>query len=273
MHPKSTPPRTIDPRYFDTDPNPSGLCLCGCGQRTKVATFNNAQTGYRKGHHKLLIQGHKTFGHPVTMYCETCGSPFQTRPSKADGRRFCSVKCAGIAQRGEEGLTPGNIERFWTYVDTSGGPDACWNWQGTIDRFGYGFFSICQKQHRAHRISAELAYGPCPEDRRVCHHCDNTACVNPAHLYYGTAKDNTQDAIRRGRFRGFDLTQLRGEKHNKAKLTEAQVIDLRRRWAEAPFNMAAEARKLGVATTSVEAIIKQKNWRFLPSVEELKRTG
>lgn len=264
------PPKNTSSWFFDEDPNPAGICQCGCGQPTAVSTFNNGQTGYRKGFHKVFIQGHAQGTGLASKACEACDGVFWDKPSKMITRHYCSTSCAAIASRGEIGLTPSNIERFWTHVDRSGGPNACWEWTGPRSRLGYGRFSICQVRHIASRVAAEIAYGPCPEDRRTCHACDNPPCCNLAHLYYGTAKDNTQDAIRRGRFRGYDLSLLYGEVHPKARLTEAQVIDIRRRWGVAHFNVAAEARKLGVRTPSVWAIINQTHWRHLPSVEELK---
>lgn len=43
-------------------------------------------------------------------------------------------------------------------------------------------------------------YGEIQEGLCVLHRCDNKKCVNPNHLYVGTKKQNTLDAVSRGRF-------------------------------------------------------------------------
>lgn len=47
------------------DPNPSGLCMCGCGERTKTHTWNDAVRGYRNGHHSRYVRGHHGTGHKI----------------------------------------------------------------------------------------------------------------------------------------------------------------------------------------------------------------
>ena len=92
-------------------------------------------------------------------------------------------------------------ERFWSKVDRSGGPDACWPWMAARNEHGYGVMRIEGRNVRAHRVSLTLAAGksdPGPSVK-VLHSCDNPPCCNPAHLRYGTQGDNIRDAIERGR--------------------------------------------------------------------------
>ncbi len=53
----------------------------------------------------------------------------------------------------------------------------------------------------AYRASYEAWVGPIPDGMYACHKCDNPLCCNPAHIFPGTAKENSQDAIQKGRWK------------------------------------------------------------------------
>lgn len=95
-------------------------------------------------------------------------------------------------------------------------PSGCWEWRGsTIPGIGYGVLCFSREGKvfnlYAHRISFEHHKGPIPKGAQICHHCDNRRCVNPDHLYLGTAKTNAQDCVARRRKQDFRTHKLAGK--------------------------------------------------------------
>lgn len=149
------------------------------------------------------------------------------------------------------------INRFWTRVDYSGGPEACWLWTGHIGENGYGVISINGKAHKAHRVSYFMEYGRI-DDRFVLHHCDVRACVNPAHLFLGTPKDNSQDAVKKGR-----NAKLYGEHNGKSKLTRADVLAIRRMCRQSGVYQKTVAKQVGVSEATVSYVVNGGRWQKL----------
>lgn len=138
-------------------------------------------------------------------------------------------------------------EKYWTEPMTG-----CWLWVGSVNYDGYGVIWYKHSRKRAHRASYELHYGPIPEGLVVCHRCDTPACVAPHHLFLGTSKENSEDAVRKGRM-------SRGEKVGTSKLTEQQVREIYS--ATGPQRQIAEA--YGIHQAHVSDIKTKRRWAHL----------
>jgi hypothetical protein len=157
-------------------------------------------------------------------------------------------------------------DRFWAKVQKT---KSCWLWTGSRNEHGYG--SILGNDRRlihAHRVSWELANGPIPAGVDVLHNCpggDNPSCVNPAHLWLGTATDNSRDMVRKGRHYAHATPErvLRGERHGHAKLTDAQVRTIRARYAQGGVTQTELGRQFGVHVSLVHLIVHGRIWRHL----------
>lgn len=116
-------------------------------------------------------------------------------------------------------------ERFWSKIKFAG-PDECWEWQKGVTKKGYGDFRINTVRYRTHRFIFIKLFGDLPRNIMVCHSCDNPKCCNPNHLFAGTSQDNVDDRDRKGRTK---VPGFYGSKHGSSKITEADVIAIRKR--------------------------------------------
>lgn len=154
-------------------------------------------------------------------------------------------------------LTEKQERAFWAKINKLG-PDDCWLWTASGH---YGAFKAGGRQLRASRVSYILAHGDIPLHLEVCHDCpagDNPLCMNPAHLYVDTHSENLRDCVAKGR-----KNAARGEAAGKAKLTEAQVYEVRRRY-DAHASPSLLAEEFGVSGPSICDIGTRQAWRHLP---------
>ena len=156
-------------------------------------------------------------------------------------------------------LTAKDISRFWSKVDR-GHPLLCWEWMGYCKGQRHGRFTVRQVPGglSAHRVSWVIANGPIPAGMCVCHRCDNPPCCNPAHLFLAPQNENLKDMTRKGRRRG---PALSGEKNASAKVTEAQVREIRRRYACGGILQRELAAEYGVSRVQVTHIVRRRNWK------------
>lgn len=146
-------------------------------------------------------------------------------------------------------------QRFWEKVERTTG---CWVWHGEVSWQGRARFWDGEHHINAARYSYRLAHGEFPDDLNVCHTCDNPLCVNPAHLFLGTQKDNVDDCWSKGRAK--TIFPRFGEAHPCAKLTAVQVQSIRSRLSESPTSLAHE---FGVTAPTICNIKAGRIWKQL----------
>lgn len=166
----------------------------------------------------------------ITKACAQCGTSFAAASGSA---KFCSDRChilSTAVRRGE-----------------------CLICERGLDEDGYGTLKLSGRRHRkAHRASYEEFKGPIPPGMMVCHSCDTPACIEPEHLFLGTALCNKTDSVTKGR-------HIHGTGMWTQKLTEDDVLAI---MADARSG-AAIARHYGVTKENIYAIRKGKIWKHL----------
>lgn len=155
-------------------------------------------------------------------------------------------------------LTDRELAGFWQRVAIADSEDGCSLWTGRRDRDGYGRYWVRSRRENmgAHRLALELHSGLIPEGMVICHTCDRPACVNPAHLVADSQAANIADATRKKRM-------ARGARNGKAKMSEKEVIEARRRYKEAGVPIRQLAREYNLDAASMRAIIRRRHWTHI----------
>ena len=213
-----------------------------------------------------------------------CGFParkgchyFHSHNASTPRSKPCLCGCGQFAMPGSKYIVGHNARKeikpevFWSQVNRSNGPTACWPWKGGTRTIGY----VCTKRNRkaigVHRLAYQLTYGAIPIGIFVCHHCDNMRCCNPSHLFLGTHKDNMDDMKSKGRQASGNRSWqrlhpewlIRGENHPQAKLSEGQVRSIRQQYAQHNCSQRSLAKQYGVDQSVIGDIVTGHTWRHL----------
>lgn len=128
----------------------------------------------------------------------------------------------------------------------------CWLWMGARNEKGYGSMDVNGRSERAHRVSYRLHRGSIPEGLFVLHKCDIRRCVNPDHLFLGTAADNTADMFAKGR-----ASDRSGANNPNSKITKLQAEEIRA--SKLPISVLME--KIGLSYHQIYCIQVGYRWR------------
>jgi hypothetical protein len=196
----------------------------------------------------------------VVVACRQCGDEFSVSPAVAAGGRgrgkYCGKPCANLTHSQDRRPL---VDRFWEKVD-KGEIGACWIWTGAACKKGYGNIGTGGREGKdviVTRLICEWTHGPIPPGMMVCHDCpggENPRCVNPAHLFLGSAQDNMTDKVEKGR-------QLRGETVPNSKLCDSDVVEIRDRYREKSANQGELARRFHVSRPTISEIVNRITWK------------
>ncbi len=259
----------------DTTPKPSEKVECACHHCG--ALFTEYPSRVASGRGKFCSQTCHYAAHDrrVEIKCQNCGITFlaQGKQALTGARKYCSTACYEPHIVGGKAKTLDVI--FWSRVAKGISPNDCWLWNRRCDKDGYGIVYGKKAppyfEKSAHRLSWVIHFGPIPDGLWVLHNCpdgDNPTCVNPAHLWLGTTQDNTADRDAKcrqakGERNGWNVhpeARLHGSLNGFAKLTEAQVSEIRQNYVKGITKQRDLASQYNISQYVIWAIVNHKRW-------------
>lgn len=163
-----------------------------------------------------------------------------------------------------------NESGFWAKVNKT---ESCWLWTGakvvsktTRAEYLYGILVDESRQRwLAHRYSYKITHGRLRRKSLVLHSCDVGLCVKPSHLRDGTQKDNIREAAEKGHLSHRHYRGVRGAENTNSKLTEHQVLEIRRLREDdaALWTQKKLGLRFGVDRRTVQKIVARTRWTHL----------
>lgn len=179
--------------------------------------------------------------------------------NKKNSKDWCAKHYRRWQQHGDPLIILSNYgkslrERFESKVELIPFSTCHW-WTGATPGNIYGGIKDKGTMHAAHRVSYELYRETIPHGLYVLHKCDNPKCVNPDHLFLGTAQDNMDDMIKKGRQRY----------KPRSKVTAEEVLKIRK-LHNGPQSTDKLALRFGLTPKSITNIINRRTWSHIASV-------
>ena len=132
------------------------------------------------------------------------------------------------------------------YVDSRG----CWICTShAIVNNKYPMLTRDGKYISVHRHVYELLVKKIEKGMSLLHHCDNTFCINPDHMFEGTQQDNIIDREKKGR-------------GSTAKLEEEDVREIRYLY-NIGYSQKFLANGYGTDPSNISNILNNKTWRYI----------
>ena len=140
--------------------------------------------------------------------------------------------------------------------------DACVLWPHSVGASGYGQFQLNGQKLGVHQFVCECVHGQRPsKTHQASHSCGVRLCINPHHLRWATPKENQADRLHHG-------TANRGEQHYLARLTEADVLEIRSLYGRGHVTAADIAQRFNRPRSTIEAVIQKRSWAWLEPKEQ-----
>lgn len=132
--------------------------------------------------------------------------------------------------------------------------DKCLIWPFSKTKAGYPMARIVGAPYRwIHQSACHVRNGPRPSrDKDAAHSCGNPSCCNPRHLRWASRKENMSDQFQHG-------TISSGSRNGQAKLTEADVIEIR--WLAHVATQRKIAQSFNVSFQTVSRIVRGELWK------------
>jgi hypothetical protein len=187
-----------------------------------------------------------------------CSIPNCGNPHLAKG--YCDAHYRRLRRHGDPlagRTTPGEPLRFIHEVAILHTGDDCLTWPFSDDGHGYGCLKIKGKTVRVSRYICTLVRGTPPTaGHEAAHNCGkgHLGCITPGHLEWKTSVENKADKL-------IHDTHNRGERHGKAKLTDANALQIMAmKGVESQYELA---KRFGVSQKTVSEIHHGRRWSWL----------